>query len=337
MPRMQTVKLGASGLTVSRICLGTMTFGARCDESDAANIADAALDHGVFFWDTADMYSTGRSEEVVGRLAAGRRSQLVLATKAYADMGGGANDRGLSARHLIEACEGSLRRLNTDWIDLYYLHVPDRQVPIDESLRAMEDLRRSGKVRYIAASNYRAWEICDMWHLARSAGHAPLTAVQPLYNLVNRDIETELLPLCADKGIGVISYSPLARGVLSNKYAGGVIPADSRLAHSNARFLRAEWRDESVQVASKLGELAAERGCTTSQLATAWALANRNIHSVILGPRTLEQFQDGLGAADVTWDAELEAACDALVPPGAHTGSSGSVDTQYYPVTGRTT
>ena len=334
---MQPVKLGNTGLFVSPICLGTMTFGGRCDEAEAARIADAALDAGVFFWDTADMYTSGASEGIVGRLAAGRRDRLVLATKAYADMGGGANDRGLSARHLIEACEASLRRLNTDWIDLYYLHVPDDGTPIEESLRAMEDLRRSGKVRYIAASNYRAWQVCDMWHVARDQGWAPVSAVQPLYNLANRDIEGELLPMCEAKGIGVVSYSPLARGVLTNKYAGGQAPADSRLAHSNARFLRAEWRAESVAVAAALARLAETRGCTTSQLATAWALANRNIDSVIIGPRTLNQALDGLGAADVTWDAELEEACDALVAPGAHTGPSGSVDTQYYPVTGRRT
>ncbi len=335
MPAMQPVKLGRSGLSVSPLCLGTMTFGAGCDDAEAARIADAALERGVFFWDTADMYGLGLSETMTGRLARGRRGRLVLATKAYADMGGGPNDRGLSARHLIEACEGSLRRLGTDWIDLYYLHVPDQQVPIDESLRAMEDLVRSGKVRYVASSNYRAWEVCDQWHTARAHGWQPLTAVQPLYNLVNRDIESELLPLCREKGLGVVTYSSLARGVLSGKYNHGARPSGSRLAKANPRFLRAEWREESVRVAEALGELAAERGVTTSQLATAWAMANTLVHSVILGPRTLEQALDGLGAADIAWDEQLEQACNALVPPGAHTGSSGSVDTQYYPVTGR--
>jgi len=312
-----------------------MTFGGRCDEAEAQNIADLALDHGVFFWDTADMYSQGRSEEIVGQLARGRRSRLVIATKAYADMGGGPNDRGLSARHIIEACEASLRRLGTDWIDLYYLHVPDRAVPIEESLRAMEDLRSAGKVRYVASSNYRAWEVCDQWHTARAHDWAPLTAVQPLYNLVNRDIEVELLPLCEAKGIGVVSYSPLARGVLTGKYSQGARPAQSRLANDNARFLSAEWRQESVAVADELQSLAAQRGCTTSQLATAWAMANPLVHSVVVGPRTLEQARDALGATSVTWDAALEAACDALVAPGAHTGPSGTVDPQYYPVTGR--
>lgn len=325
--------LGRSGLKVSRLCLGTMTFGNETSPADARIIADRALEAGVFFWDTADMYSGGRSEEIVGDLLRDRRAQVVLATKGWAAMGPGPNDHGLSARHLIAACEASLRRLGTEWIDLYYLHLPDRSVPMDETLRAVEDLRRAGKIRYAACSNYRAWEIMDLLGCAERHGWAPMTATQPLYNLVNRDIEVELLPMCAAKGVGVVSYSPLARGVLTGKYS---VPVDgeTRLSRNNPRFLRAEWRPESVEVAAALETLARERGHTAAELAIAWALANRNIHSVIAGPRTPAHLESYLRGAAVHWDDALEHAVDALVPPGTHTGKAFP-DPDYYPVTGR--
>lgn len=330
------VQLGRSGLRVSPLCLGTMTFGATCDAGEARRISDRCLDAGVFFWDTADMYGGGASEEIVGGLLAGRRQRVVLATKAFAPMGPGANDRGLSARHLIAACEASLRRLRTDWIDLYYLHLPDRSVPLDETLRAMEDLVRSGKVRYVGASNFRAWEVRDLDHTARRHGWQPLTAVQPLYNLLNRDIEVELLPMCSEHGLGVVSYSPLARGVLTGKYRSGEAPpAASRLARNNKRFLQAEWREASLEVVEALRPMAAARGVPLSQLTLRWAMANAQVHSIIIGPRTLAQADDALMAAAVPWDAELEAAVDALVPPGTHSGREWP-DPAYYPVTGRT-
>lgn len=332
---MEVVQLGRCGLRVSRLCLGTMTFGNETTEVEAREIADRALDARVFFWDTADMYSQGRSEEIVGRLLEGRRDRVVLATKAWAPMGPGPNDRGLSARHLKSACEASLRRLRTDRIDLYYLHLPDRSVPHEEKLRALEDLARDGKILHAACSNHRAWETLDLVHTARAHGWQPLVAVQPLYNLVNRDIEVELLPMCADQGLGVVTYSPLARGVLTGKYAG---PSDgaSRLSRNNPRFLQAEWRPESVEVATALVALAEARGVTAADLAVAWALANRNVHSVIAGPRTVDHLERYLRGAAVTWDAELEAACDALVPPGCHSGKAFP-DPAYYPVTGRRT
>ena len=332
---MQPRSLGRSGLKVSPLCLGTMTFGNETTAEDAAVIADKALDHGMFFWDTADMYGHGKSEKIVGRIMAGRRDQIVLATKAFATMGPGANDGGLSARHLLSACEGSLKRLNTDWIDLYYLHLPDRSVPLDETLRAMEDLVRSGKVRYIACSNYRAWEVMELLGTQAKRGLQPLTAVQPLYNLVNRDIEVEMLPMCQAKGLGVVTYSPLARGVLSGKYQWDAdADENTRLGRSNPRFLKAEWRRESVEVGAKLAALATSRGTTAAKLAVAWAMANQQVHSIIAGPRTLAHLDSYLAASELTWDAELEAACDALVPPGSHTGQ-GWPDWDYFPVTGR--
>ena len=310
-------------------------FGGQADRSTARQIADRCLDRGVFFWDTADMYGRGASEEVCGELLKGRRQQVVLATKVFADMGPGINDRGLSARHILSACEASLRRLQTDWIDLYYLHKPDRSVPLEETLRAMEDLVRSGKVRYIACSNYRAWETVELIHTAQQRGFSPLVAVQPLYNIVNRDIEVELLPMAHRYGLGVVSYSSLARGVLTGKYTwSGPAPAGSRLDRSDPRFLRAEWRRSSVEVAAKLVPIARDHGCTPGQLATAWAMANQRVHSVIIGPKTVAQAEEALGAADVVITPELEAAIDALVPPGSHSGQ-GWPDTDYYPVTGR--
>lgn len=334
MTALAPVRLGRSGLLVSPLCLGTMTFGVTTDPDEAGAIADACLDRGVFFWDTADMYGTGRSEAVLRPLLEGRRKRIVLATKAWAPMSDDPNDRGLSARHLIDACEQSLRRLGTDWIDLYYLHLPDRGVPMEESLRAMEDLVRSGKVRYVGCSNFRAWEVVKLYETARSNGFQPLTAVQPLYNLVNRDIEVEMLPMAADLGLGVVSYSPLARGVLTGKYKRNAPPPeDSRLARSDRRFLQAEWRDASLEVVDTLRPLAAERGVSLAQLATRWAMENSLVHSVILGPRTLAQAQDALNAADMPWDDRLERIIDGLVPPGCHSGF-GWPDDQY-PVEGR--
>ncbi len=331
---MEPVRLGRSGLMVSPLCLGTMTFGVHTDLDEANEIADLAMDRGVFFWDTADMYGSGASEEVVGKLLEGRRDQVVLATKVFAPMGPGPNDRGLSARHILSACEASLERLNTEYIDLYYLHLPDPGAPIDESLRAMEDLVRAGMVRYAACSNYRAWQVLDLVRTAESRGWQPMTAVQPLYNLVNRDVEVELLPMCAHEGLGVVTYSPLARGILTNKYRWEVPPdPDTRLGRSNKRLLQAEWRRESVEIAARLAPVAEARGMTPGQLATRWAMANELVTSVIVGPRTLDQAREALDSAHQPWDEALETMVDAQVPPGSHSGPE-FFDSQY-PVEGR--
>lgn len=332
---MQAVQLGRSGLRVSPLCLGTMCFGGPTDLEESKKIADYCLGAGVFFWDTADMYGSGISEEMVGQLMDGRRHEVVLATKVFATMSPRANDRGLSAKHILAACDASLKRLQTDYIDLYYLHLPDRSVPLDETLRAAEDLVRSGRVRYLACSNYRSWEVAELLHTAAQYSWQPMTAVQPLYNLVNRDIEVELLPMCSHHGLGVVTYSPLARGVLTGKYTGGLVPDGSRLAVSNSRFLRAEWREASIAVADEVVRLAQGVGHTPTALSTAWAMANRQVHSVIIGPKTVEQAHEYLNAAQVDWTTDLEAAIDNLVPPGCHTGF-GWPDPDYYPVTGRT-
>ncbi|TNE92215.1 MAG: aldo/keto reductase [Deltaproteobacteria bacterium] len=334
---MQPTRLGRSGLHVSPLCLGTMMFGGQADQATSKSIADLALDHGVFFWDTADMYGGGKSEETLRELLVGRRQRVVLATKGWAQMGPGPNDRGLSARHLIAACEASLKRLGTEWIDLYYLHLPDRGTPIDETLRAAEDLVRSGKVRYLGASNFWTWEYVRLIETARASGWQPISAIQPLYNAVNRDIEVEMLPMADAYGLGVVTYSSLARGVLTGKYSWeGTPPAGSRLDRQDRRFLQAEWRQESLQMGALFRATAEDRGCSPGQLATAWAMKNQLVHSVIIGPRTLAQAEDALGAARIAIDAELEAAVDAIVPPGTHSGKVWP-DPAYYPVTGRRT
>ncbi|MEC7987175.1 MAG: aldo/keto reductase [Myxococcota bacterium] len=330
---MKAVSYGNSGLMVSPICLGTMMFGGQTPDAEARRIADFLLERGVFFWDTADMYSLGRSESVCGSLLKGRRNRVVLATKVYAAMSEEPNDRGLSARHIVQACEDSLRRLQTDWIDIYYMHLPDK-APVEETLRTMEDLCRSGKVRYSACSNYRAWETLELWHLAKNNGWQAISGIQPLYNIVNRDIEVEMLPMARAKGLGVVTYSPLARGVLTGKYGGGDIPAGSRLDRKDRRFLQAEWREESVRTAEQLRPLAKRLHCTLSQLATAWVLNNVHVDSVIIGPRTFAQAEDAVGAIDVMWDSDAEDAVDALIPPGCHSGKA-FFDVHYAPVTGR--
>ena len=331
---MTPVSYGRTGLKVSPMCLGTMMFGVHSDVQTSRLIADMAFDHGIFYWDTADMYGKGASETVVGTLMEGRREQIVLATKAWAKMAEHPNGQGLSARHLISACEASLKRLKTDWIDLYYLHLPDPHTPIDETLQAIEDLRRSGKIRYAACSNYRAWETLRLIHCAEKKGWPSIVGVQPLYNVCNRDIEVELLPMCHEMGLGVSTYSPLARGVLTGKYAGGVIPPESRLARRDKRFLEAEWRPESVAVAESLRPVANRLGCDLASFSTAWAMKNPLVDSVIIGPKNVSQLQSALKAYDVDIDENAESVVNQLVPPGSHSGR-GFFDTNYSPVLGR--
>ncbi|AWV91048.1 aldo/keto reductase [Bradymonas sediminis] len=330
-------RLGKTGLKVSRICLGTMMFGGRTDLKESRRIADACLERGAYFWDTADMYSLGASEEVVGKLMEGRRHEVVLATKAWATMSDLPNDRGLSARHLIAACEASLRRLGTDYLDIFYMHFTDPNTRTEESLRAMEDLVRSGKVRYVGVSNHQAWQVADRIAVARQHGWQPLDVVQPLYNILNRDIERELIPMAQHYGLGVVTYSSLARGVLTGKYKWDQAPPEgSRLSTGDKRMKQAEWREESLRVVEALRPLAESRNIPMSQLATAWALNNDYIDSVIIGPRTLEQAEDALACLDVDFDDELEEAIDALVPRGTHAGRE-IPDQEVFPVMGRRT
>ena len=326
--------LGRTGIRVSPVCLGTMMFGGQTSEEDSVRIIQRAIAEGVNFIDTADMYNAGESERIVGKAIADRRDQVILATKGRQKMGEGPNDQGASRRHLLQALDASLERLNTDYIDVYYTHTPDYATPIEETLRAMDDMVRSGRVHYIACSNFRAWRLMEALWTSDRLGVERFSCIQPLYNIVNRDIEVELLPACRDYGIGVVSYSPLARGILTGKYRPGEeFPAESRAARNDKRMREAELRDESLHVSQELVRHCERKRCTPSQFALAWVLANPIITSVIVGPRTMEQYDDNIGCLDVEFTADDEAFVNSLVPVGEHSGK-GFQD-PLYPVLGR--
>ena len=331
---MEYRNLGTAGVKVSPLCLGTMMFGGPTDEATSIRIMHKANDLGINFFDTANIYNAGESERVVGKAIADRRDQIILATKGRLKVGDGPNDVGASRVYLIREVENSLRRLGTDYIDLYYLHTADPTTPIEETWRTLDTLVHQGKIRYIGVSNFRAWELyrilctIERLHLERVA------CLQPLYNLVNRDVEVELFPLCKDQGLGVVSYSPLARGVLSGKYKAGQPPPEgSRAARGNKRLLETEMREESYEVAERLRPIAAAHGVTLTQFALAWCLANPLLTAIIIGPRTMEQFDDNVGCLSCTITPEDETAVDELVPPGEHTGRG--FNDPLFPVVGR--
>ncbi|MEZ6049216.1 MAG: aldo/keto reductase [Planctomycetaceae bacterium] len=327
-------QLGRTGLKVSPICLGTMMFGGPTSEADSISIVHEAIDLGINFIDTADMYSVGQSEIVVGKALKEKRDSIVLATKAGQKMGEAVHDKGSSRKHLMYALDASLQRLGTDYIDLYYIHVPDYETPMEETLRTLDDMVRSGKVRYIACSNFRTWKLAEATLLSTQFNLNRICCVQPLYNIVNRDIEVDLLPYCEANGLGVVSYSPLARGILTGKYQpGGAIPEGSRASRNDARMKQAEWREESLEVAAALKKYCDDKGISCSQFALAWVLANPIMTSVIIGPRTREQFADNIDSLKITITAEDEAFIDSLVPKGEHSGKGFQDDA--YPVAGR--
>ena len=331
---MQFRNLGGSGVKVSPVCLGTMMFGGQTDAAESTRIMHKALDLGINFFDTANIYNAGQSEVVIGQAIADRRQKVVLATKGRAPMGEGPNQGGASRAHLTTALDASLKRLKTEFVDIYYVHTPDYATPIEETLRALDDFVRGGKVHYIACSNFRTWRLMEALWTSDRLNLERFVCIQPLYNIVNRDIEVELLPMCREYRIGVVSYSPLARGILCGKYrAGEPFPAGSRAARNDKRMQQAELREASFEVAEELRGHCEKKGVRLSQFALAWCLANPIITSVIIGPRTMEQFDDNLGCLDVHIDHDDEAFVDALVPPGEHSGK-GFQDTQY-PITGR--
>jgi aryl-alcohol dehydrogenase-like predicted oxidoreductase len=326
--------LGASGLKVSPLWLGTMMFGDQTDEDEARRMVDAARAAGLNTIDTADAYAKGESERMVGRLIAADRARWVLATKVANPMSDDPNERGLSRRWIVQAVQRSLQRLGTDWIDVYYMHRDDEATPLEETLACMARLIDDGKIRYYGVSNFRAWRVARMVEMARQMGIAQPIVCQPVYSAVTRGVETELLPCCAHYGVGVVSYSPLARGVLTGKYVEGQAPeAGSRASRNDRRLMQTEWRPESLALAQRFKAHAQQRGVSPSQLATAWVLNNRLVAGVIGGPRTLAQWQDYLAALSITVTAEDEAVIDALVPPG-HASTHGYTD-PLYPVMGR--
>ena len=311
---MEYRKLGASGIKVSPICLGTMMFGERTDAAEAGRIVDSARAAGVNFIDTADQYAKGESERVTGKLIAQDREQWVLATKVGNPMGKGPNDGGLSRGWMMRAIDASLRRLNTDWGELI----------------------RAGKVRYFGVSNYRAWRIVQIVELCDKLGVPAPIVCQPYYNAMNRMPETEILPACANYGLGVVPYSPLARGVLTGKYAPGQAPAaDTRAGHKDKRMMETEFREESLAMAQTFKAHAEKRGMSAGQFALNWVLINRLVTSVLAGPRTFEQWTEYLGALGHAFTSEDEALVDSLVKSG-HPSTPGYNDPRY-PIAGRPT
>ena len=319
---MKLKRLGRTGLKVSEICLGTMTFGNQCDEPASHAIMDKAFEHGVTFFDTADVYPlggglarTGRTEEFVGTWLKGRREQIVLATKFNGRMGDGPNDAGGSRKHILQAVEASLRRLQTDYIDLYQMHAPDYETPLDETLRALDDLVRSGKVRYVGCSNYPAWLLTKGLWISDKLGLARFDCVQPRYNLLFRHIEAELFPLVVDQGIGVISYNPLAGGMLTGRYqAGQALQEGTRFALQNAGpIYRARyWQEATMQAVDQFKQVCGERNVSVTQVALAWVLAQPAVTSAIVGASSAEQLDQSLPAVALKLDEGLLAICDDI-------------------------
>jgi aryl-alcohol dehydrogenase-like predicted oxidoreductase len=317
-------RLGATNLDVSVLCLGTMMFGDQADEAASAEIVAVARDRGINFIDTADVYSRGISEEITGRLIAADRHRWVLATKVGNRMSSDPNAGRWSRKWLMRACQDSLRRLGTDHIDVYYLHRDFEDDNLEEALRGLDDLIRAGHIRSWALSNFRGWRIAEAVRLADQIGMPRPAVCQPYYNLLNRMPEVELLPACAHYRLGVVPYSPVARGVLTGKYLPGQPPAqDTRAGRGDRRMMETEWR-----VAQHLSVHAAGRGMPLARFAVAWVLANPLVSSVIAGPRTLAQWLDYFGAEDVDWTDADEQAVDALVTPG-HASTPGYHDPSY--------
>ena len=320
---------GRTGVKVSALCLGTMNFGGRTDEKDSATIINHALDAGINFVDTANVYGhdpadfdigRGRSEEIIGRTLKqnGKRSRVVLATKAHFPMRDDPNAQGSGRRHLIEQCEASLRRLQTDVIDLYQLHHPTNDVPVDETLRALDDLIRAGKVRYIGTSSFAAWQIVESVWVSKEWGLNRFVCEQPVYNLLDRRVERELIPMAQTYGLAIIPWSPMAGGLLTGRYRRGQTPPpDSRY---DSFWQRPDYLTDAVfDVLDVVEALAAEKDCTPTQIALRWCLDQPGITSPIIGPRTLSHLQNNLDTLDITLSAEDHQRLDAIAPPGQMT------------------
>jgi aryl-alcohol dehydrogenase (NADP+) len=319
---MRHVRLGRTGLQVSRICLGTMTFGLQCDEPTAVAILDRAAAGGVTFLDAADVYpvggsldTVGRTEEILGRWLAGRRHDFVVATKCAGVMGARPWDRGLSRKHILDAIDASLRRLSTDYVDLYQLHSPDRETPIDETLRALDDVVRAGKARYVGCSNYLAYQVARAIGRSEARGLVRFDSVQPRYNLLFRQIERELLPLCREEEIGVIPYNPLAGGFLTGKHrreAGPTPGTRFTLGNAAGRYQDRYWHAREFDTVEALRPLAAEAGISLTRMAVAWVLAHPAVTAPIIGASRPEQLDDVLPAVEKDLGADIKARLDTL-------------------------
>lgn len=309
---------GRTGVRVSPLCLGTMLFGDKTEEEDAFRIVDRAMEAGINFIDTANVYGRGASEEVLGRALKrnGKRARVFLATKVHGRMDDDdPNAAGNSRRHIIEQCEASLRRLQTDHIDLYQLHRPQSDIPIDETLRAMDDLIRSGKVRYIGTSTYAAWQVVESIYIAKELGLNRFVSEQPPYHILDRRIERELIPVAQTYGLAILPWSPLAGGMLTGKYTRSSRPAGSRFERETD-WTRRHFTDAAFDVVDRMREMADEKGCTISQIALAWCMHQPGVTSPIIGPRTMEQLEDNLGALDIDISDDDRNIFDAISEPG---------------------
>ncbi len=316
---MQHTRLGRTGLQVSRLCLGTMTFGLQCDEPTSVSILDRAADGGITFLDTADVYplggtpeTIGRTEEIVGRWLKGRRDRFILATKCFGRSGPARWDQGNSRKHILDAVDASLRRLQTDYIDLYQLHGPDPSTPIDETMKALEDLVRWGKIRYAGCSNFLAYQIARAIGRSEALNIVRFDSVQPRYNLLFREIERELLPLCLEDGIGVIPYNPIAGGLLSGKHNPGTPPEGTRftLGTAGGRYQDRYWHEGMFDTVEAIRPIAAEADMSMAQLAIAWVMAHPAITAPIIGASRPDQLDDTLAAAERPLAPEIKAKLD---------------------------
>ena len=315
--------LGRSGLKISEIAYGNwITHGSQVEEDAARACVAAALDEGVTSFDTAAVYAGTRAEEVLGRALRGvRRESLEIFTKAYWPVGPGANDRGLSRKHIIESAHGSLRRLQTDYVDLYQAHRYDHETPLEETLRAFDDLVRQGKVLYVGVSEWRAEEIAAALRIAEQMGFDRIVSNQPQYNMLWRVIEAEVIPLCEKEGLGQIVFSPIAQGVLTGKYRPGAAPpAGSRATDAGgSRFIRDYLTDDILDRVQRLAPLAGEAGLTLAQLAVAWTLQNPNVCAAIVGATRPEQVRDNVRASSVRLDPGLMTRIDDVLGPAVFT------------------
>jgi aryl-alcohol dehydrogenase-like predicted oxidoreductase len=316
--------MGRTGLKVSEICLGTMTFGMQCDEAASFAIMDTAFEQGIDFFDTADGYpmggtlaTVGSTETIVGKWLKGRRDKIVLATKCWVPMGPGANDRGLSRKHIFDAVEASLRRLQTDYIDLYQAHSPDPDTPLDETMRAYDDLVRQGKVRYLGCSNFKAWLLASALWISDKHGYARFDCHQPRYNILFREIENELLPLCHHEGVGVIAYNPLAGGFLTGKYQAQAAPAkETRFGFlsgpAQSIYHKRYWQDAQFAAVDHLQKFFEPRNKSLTHVAIAWVLAQPDVTSAIVGATSSAQLKQSVPATEMTLDSEELEVCDDI-------------------------
>jgi aryl-alcohol dehydrogenase-like predicted oxidoreductase len=315
---MQYRALGRSGMKVSSICLGTFNFANPTPEEESIRLVERAVAAGINFIDTSNNYTNGESERIVGRAIAriGRRCNIVVATKAHFSVGPGPNDSGNSRLHLIQACEDSLRRLGTDYIDLYQLHRPSFDIPVDETLGALTDLVRQGKVRYIGSSTFPSWKVMEALMVSELKGYERFVSEQPPYNLLDRRIENELVPLSQAHGIGIIPYAPMAQGVLAGRYDANDFPFDSRAARIGGVFAE-RVTPSGINVGRRLADLGRARHISPAQLAVLWVMEQPGITAPIFGPRTLDQLEQILPVLHMKMSEDLRTACDALVPPGS--------------------